>query len=244
MKPLAKPLAIVAACVLLAAPRLAAAQPANPPPPWITTPDEVESRIGTLEFTDGMPSQDTLDKVYDNLDFPHAFEAFVNTMQGVNFQALHKGLLDAGVKDNEVIVFSELMDAKTVLMVANADTVYTFGILDLTQGPMVLEVPPKLLGLINDGWYRWVTDPGGPGPDRGLGRKYLILPPGYDGPLPEGEYFIARAGTTHVLGWVTHLGVRLFMRRPQRTPSAAGPHHHCSFGLFLRRRVLRGQRDG
>jgi hypothetical protein len=198
MKPLAKPLAIVAACALLAVPS-AAAQPANPPPPSITTPDVVESRIGTLEFTDGMPSQDTLDKVYDNLDFTHAFEAFVNTVQGVGFQATHRGLLDAGVQDNEVILFSELMDAKTLWLVANADTVYAMSILDLTQGPMVLEIPPKILGIIDDGWGRWVIDFGGPGPDRGLGGKYLVLPPGYDGPLPEGGFFIARAGTMYDL---------------------------------------------
>ena len=149
MKPLAKPLAI---------------EPAGLIPPSITTPDNVESRIGTLEFTDGMPSQETLAKVYENLDFTHAFNAFVNTMQGVNFHAVHRGLLDAGVKDNEILLFSELMDAKTVLLVANADTVYAFGFLDLTQGPMVVEVPPRLLGFIDDGWYRWVTDVGAPVP--------------------------------------------------------------------------------
>ena len=61
-------------------------------PPSITTPDKVETRIGTLEFKDGAPSKDTLDKVYDNLDFTHAFEAFVNTFQGVNAAGDHEGL--------------------------------------------------------------------------------------------------------------------------------------------------------
>ena len=85
---------------------------------------------------------------------------------------------------------------------ANADTVYAFGILDLTQGPMVAGgASEDFLACINDGWYRWVTDIGASGPDRGLGGKYLILPPGYDGPLPEGGFFTARAGTTHVLWW-------------------------------------------
>src|SRR2546428_8571504 len=79
-------------------------------PPSLVTPDKVESRIGALNFKDGMPSKDPLAKVYDNLDFTHAFEAFVNTMQGVNAAAIRKGFLDIGVKDNEV-VFSELMDA-------------------------------------------------------------------------------------------------------------------------------------
>jgi hypothetical protein len=63
----------------------------------LSTPDKVETRIGTLDFKDGMPSQETLEKVYDNLDFTHAFEAFVNTMQGVSIDALHKGYLSAGV---------------------------------------------------------------------------------------------------------------------------------------------------
>ena len=186
MKPLTKPLTI---------------EPAGPIPPSITTPDKVESRIGTLEFTDGMPSPETLDKVYDHLDFTHAFEAFVNTVQGVGFQATHMGLLDAGVKDNEVLIFSELMDAKTLLLAANADTVYAIGLPRPHRGPMVLEVPPKFLGAIDDGWGRWVTDFGGPGPDRGLGGKYLILPPGYDGPLPEGGFFTARAGPRTSSGW-------------------------------------------
>ena len=88
----------------------AAAQAARPIPPSITTPDKVESRIGTLEFRDGMPSQETLDKVYDHLDFTHAFEAFVNSVQGVSMHAVHAGFLDAGVKDNEVLIFSELIE--------------------------------------------------------------------------------------------------------------------------------------
>ena len=67
---------------MLALPRLAAAQASPGIPPAITTPDKVETRIGTLDFKDGMPSKETIDKVYDNLDFTHAFEAFVNTLQG------------------------------------------------------------------------------------------------------------------------------------------------------------------
>jgi hypothetical protein len=84
-------------------------------------------------------------------------------------RAIHEGLMKAGVKDNEVIVFSEMMDAKSLFLTANADTVYAFGFLDLTKGPVVLEVPPKFLGAVDDFWFRWVTDIGLPGPDRGEG---------------------------------------------------------------------------
>ena len=170
-----------------------------PIPPSITTPDKVETRVGALEFKDGMPGKATLDKVYDHLDFTHAYEAFVNTMQGVNATAIHKGFLDSGVKDNEILIFSELMDAKSLFLTANADTVYFVGFIDLSKGPMVFKTPPNALGVLDDMWWRWITDFGLPGPDRSEGGNYLLLPPGYDGPLPEGGFYIARSRTTRVL---------------------------------------------
>ena len=181
----------------------------------ISTPDKVETRIGTLDFKDGAPSKETLDKVYDNLDFTHAFEAFVNTFQGVNAAAIRKGMLDIGVKDNEIGIFSELMDAKSLFLTANADTVYFFGFIDVSKGPMVFETPPKALGTLDDMWWRWVIDFGLPGPDRGMGGKYLLLPPGYDGPLPEGGFFVARPRTNRVL----ILG-RMFMENNDPKPAA------------------------
>jgi hypothetical protein len=81
--------AAIVACVVV--PVLAAAQVSAGALKSISTPDTVESRIGAFAFKDGMPNKETLDKVYDNLDFTHAFEAFVNTMQGVNMAAAHKG---------------------------------------------------------------------------------------------------------------------------------------------------------
>jgi hypothetical protein len=168
-------------------------------PPALTTPNRVETPLGTLEFKDGAPSPETVSKIYDNLDFTHGFDVFVNTFQGVSTRALRKGFLDIGVKDNEIVVFSNLMDANALFLTANADTVYFGGFIDVTKGPMVFETPPGALGTLDDMWWRWVIDFGRPGPDRGLGGKYLILPPAYDGPEPEGGYFVARSRTNHVL---------------------------------------------
>jgi len=168
-------------------------------PKSILTPDRVQSSIGTLEYKDGAPSKETIEKVYDNLDRMHAVEAFVNAYQGASTYAIRVGMLKAGVEDNTLVVFSELMDSKSLFLTANTDTPYLWGIIDLSNGPMVFEVPPKLLGTLDDMWFRWVTDVGAPGPDRGMGGKYLILPPGYEGPVPEGGYFIVRSRTTRVL---------------------------------------------
>jgi hypothetical protein len=156
--------------------------------PSTATPNRVTTRIGTLDFRDGAPSKATLEKAYDQIDFTHAYDAFVNTMRGVSLVAARKGFLDAGVKDNEILIFSELMDSKSLFITANADTPYFWSWLDLSKGPLVLEVPPKVLGVLDDMWFRWVTDVGAPGPDRGTGGKYLVLPPDYDGPVPEGGY--------------------------------------------------------
>ena len=192
-------LAAIVVCATLVLPRLAAAQTAPAIPPSITTPDKVETRIGTLEFKDGAPSTATLDKVYDAIDFAHAQRAFADTLQGVSLHAVRKGLQSVGVKDNEGIIFSELMDSKSLWITTNADTIYSVGALDLTKGPMVLETAPGVLGAIQDHWFGWVIDIGLPGPDRGQGGKYLVVPPGYNGPLPDGGFSVARSRTNYVV---------------------------------------------
>jgi hypothetical protein len=189
---------------------------ATPIPPGITTPDAVQTSLGTLHYKDGAPSPDTVAKVYDNLDLMHGVEAFVNAFQGASTYAIRQGLLDMGVEDNTLVVFSDLMDAKSIFLTANTDTPYLFGIIDLSNGPMIFEVPPKLLGTLDDMWFRWVTDVGAPGPDRGEGGKYLILPPGYDGPVPEGGYFVARSRTTRVL-----IIARAYLENNDPKPAAA-----------------------
>ena len=147
-----------------------------------------------------MPDADTAQKVYDAMAFANALAVYNNSFRGASAYAIRAGLQAAtGAKDNDVIIFSELMDANSLFLTANADTVYYLSAIDLTNGPMVIEQPSNAVGTINDMWFSWIIDIGGPGPDRGLGGKYLIVPPGYDGPLPEGGYFVAHSKTNHVL---------------------------------------------
>jgi hypothetical protein len=195
----AAPSLSIAALTMLATLLMAAAQTLPAISPAISTPDKVETPLGMLDFKDGAPSAETVAKIYDNLDFTHAFEAFENTFQGVSLQAARKGFLSIGVKDNEILIYSKLMDAKSLYLTANADTVYFVGFVDLTKGPMVFESPPDALGTLDDFWFRWVIDFGLPGPDRSQGGKYLLLPPDYNGPLPQGGYYVARSRTTRVL---------------------------------------------
>src|SRR4029453_12069107 len=124
MKPVRRKLILptaIFAAALSAGGITATAQSNDGIPSSLVTPDKVETRIGTLDFKDGAPTKETVDKVYDQIHFTHAYEAFVNTMAGVSINSLRKGLQSVGVKDNEVIVFSELMDAKSLFLTANAD---------------------------------------------------------------------------------------------------------------------------
>ncbi len=162
-------------------------------------PDRVETRIGTLEAKNGVPSAASAQKVYDTLDFTRALNVYNNSFRGASAYAIRKGFQSIGAEDNTVVIFSELMDAKSLFLTANADTVYYLAAVDLSKGPMVVEQPPKGLGTINDMWFSWIIDIGFPGPDRGEGGKYLLVPPGYDGPLPEGGFYVARSRTNRVL---------------------------------------------
>jgi hypothetical protein len=194
----------------------AAAQSATGIPPEITTPDKVETQIGTLEFKDGAPNAETVQKVYDSLDFVRGVDAFMNSFSGASAYAIREGFHSIGAEDNTVVVFSELMDSNSLFLTANADTIYTVATLDLTKGPMVVEVPPMALGTINDMWFGWIIDVGAPGPDRGEGGKYLLVPPGYDGPLPDSGFHVGHSKTTHVL-----YAVRAFMEDNDPKPAIA-----------------------
>lgn len=168
-------------------------------PASITTPDRVDTRIGEVEFRDGAPTKASAEKLFDHIDFTYAYRVFMDNMRGVSIHAIRKGMQDIGVKPNEVIIFSELMDSNSLFLTANADTIYVMGYLDLSKGPVVIETPPRFLGTVQDAWFRWVIDLGLPGPDRGEGGKYLILPPDYAGAVPESEYAVAHSRTNTIV---------------------------------------------
>ncbi len=165
----------------------------------LSAPSTLDTRIGTLEFQNGVPSAATAQTVFDTLDFTRALNVYNNSFRGASALALVKGFQEAGARSGDVIVFEELMDASSLFLTGNADTVYYLAYIDLSDGPVVIDQPTGGLGAINDMWFSWVIDVGMPGPDRGLGGKYLIVGPGYDGPLPEGGYFVAHSKTNTVL---------------------------------------------
>jgi len=164
-------------------------------PAAITTPDKVETRLGTLNFFDGFPDDATVEKVYDNLDFERGVQAFLTATPGASLYAFREGLRSQGATDNQtVLIMEDLMDSRSLFLTPNTETVYNLMWLDLKNGPLVIESPPNILGIIDDFWFHYVGDVGNAGPDKGKGGKFLLLPPDYKGDVPKG-YFVFRSKT-------------------------------------------------
>lgn len=167
----------------------------TPIPAEITTPDTVQSRIGTLKFNDGFPTDETVQMVYDNLAFQRGVSVFLSATGGSSTEGLRQGLASIGVDNNQTVaLFEDLMDSKSLFLTPNTESIYSVMWVDLKDGPVVLETPPDVLGIIDDHWFQYVADFGRVGPDKGQGGKYLLLPPGYKGDVPEG-YFVYRTKT-------------------------------------------------
>jgi hypothetical protein len=166
----------------------------TPEPPGVYIPDQVETRLGTLKFFDGFPDEKTAELLYDNLDFQRAVQAYLYAIPGVSQVANRDAFKAFGQPNTFVPIFEQLLDSRGIVLTGNDNTVYSWAWIDLTKGPVVLEVPPKVLGTANDMWQRWVVDVGITGPDKGEGGKYLLLPPGYNGDVPDG-YFVVNSPT-------------------------------------------------
>jgi len=163
-------------------------------PASITTPDTVKTRLGTLKYFDGYPDPDTVEIVYDHLFFMRGVQAFLNAIPAASLVGVRDGFRDVGAVDGTVGIFETLMDSKSLFLTPNTESVYAMTWLDLKNGPIVVESPPNVLGIVDDFWFRYVADMGNAGPDKGQGGKFVFLPPDYKGDVPDG-YFAYKSAT-------------------------------------------------
>jgi hypothetical protein len=155
-------------------------------PPAIVAPGSFDTRLGVLKFKDGVPDDATVQTVYDNLDFQRGVQAFITALPAASLVAMRNGIRSFGPDNQTVIIFETLMDSRSLFLTANTENIYTLAWIDLKNGPIVIESPPNTLGFVDDFWFRYVADLGNAGPDKGQGGKFLFLPPGYNGSVPDG----------------------------------------------------------
>ena len=132
-------IAALAVATIVAASPAIAQQYKTDIPPAITIPDSVDTRLGTLHFRDGFPDDATVQKVYDNLDFQHGVQAFLTAMPAASLAAIRKGIRGFGPDNQTVILFETLMDARSLFLTANTESIYAMAWLDLKNGPVVVE---------------------------------------------------------------------------------------------------------
>ena len=161
--------------------------------------ETLATRSGDFEFVNGYPTDDAVRRLRELQLFNRAIEVYLTQLMPVSEMAMRQGLRSFGATEpTQVVLWEQLMDAKTLLLTANTETVYAISHLALkNDGPTVIEAPPRMLGFIQDGLQRYLADIGPLGADRGAGGKFLVLPPDFDGDVPDG-YFEVRSPTYSV----------------------------------------------
>ncbi|GAA4299484.1 DUF1254 domain-containing protein [Actinomadura luteofluorescens] len=161
----------------------------------ISVPDRLETVFGEMDFFDGLPLPDTVTRGYDALDLLRGIEVFLTCLPGAAMVAMRRGLRSLGIDSRTIGYTAPRCGSAPLMLTANTETAYGLAFLALDQdGPTVIEVPEGSLSVVDDLWQRYVADMGIAGPDGGKGGRYLFLPPGYDGDVPDG-YFVSRSPT-------------------------------------------------
>ena len=198
-------------------------------------PDRIETNFGTLEFElEAFPNEETAQKLYDELDLQRATQAYMDFYPALSLHAIVKSQIrDFGFRNSSDIAVAAGPGWKPSepFLTGNNSTVYAIASLDLKiDGPTVVDIPPGMYGTANDAVFKYLVDFGAVGPDKGKGGKYLFLPPGYEGDVPDG-YFAINSPSYRI--WVMMRGfgevglgeqaVEWFRQRLKVYPLSTGP---------------------
>jgi hypothetical protein len=157
------------------------------------------SYLAEMNFPEAYPTAEATEVLYNEMLFQRASQSVIWSMPAMALWYMKKGSeAQFGAGSNVFPIWKDRLNAKTLVSTPNSDVIYGMGYIDLKKdGPTVIEVPPLLQGILDDFWHRPLTDVGFVGPDKGEGGKYLLLPPGYEGNVPDG-YFTFTSRTYNV----------------------------------------------
>lgn len=163
--------------------------------------------LANLPFEQNRPTEETAQTLMEELTFQRATQTYLWAMPLLNTMGMRDGAAEAfGTGYNVMPIWTQRLDAKTLITTPNSDLIYAMVFADLGEtGPLVFEAPPKLQGILLDFWQRPIPVDGGqyfgdlglPGPDGGEGGNFLIVPPGWDGEVPE-DHYVYRSSTNNV----------------------------------------------
>ena len=145
-----------------------------------------------IKIEAGQPAKDQIQELYDEMDFQRAVQAYIWAVPFVNFsQVMESFKNDFGATLTSQMIWEQSVTPELSIYTANNTTIYSFGQIDLLKhGAVVLEAPAGTLGGIDSHWQYPLMDIGPFGPDKGKGGKFLILPPNYEGTIPDGYHVV------------------------------------------------------
>jgi hypothetical protein len=154
--------------------------------------------MATYEFKDGYPTADGARAALDDAAYQRALTAYRFWYPTVSNEGIFNGNRQAGIEDTAAVGVAST-GPRQVGFTLNSDTPYAAGCLDLSDGPIAIELPPgAFIGLVDDHHQGWILDMGIPGPDGGKGGTHVILPPDFEGEEPAGA-FVGRSRSFKVL---------------------------------------------
>jgi hypothetical protein len=191
MNPVTRRNALFGATSLAAAPALGSVSPIS------IAPSAANAQTVPVGFRGGFPAPEIARRLYDEADLNRAILAYKFFYPNISMAGLAAAFEKFAPVENKAF-FMLSGSPKQILFTPNSDTPYAALPLDLRAGPITVELPAgPLIGVANDGNFRWVMDMGVPGPDAGKGGKHILLPPEWKGDTPQG-YYIGQSSTYRV----------------------------------------------
>jgi hypothetical protein len=117
--------------------------------------------LANLPFQQDYPTDATAQRLKAELLFQQATQVSLWALPAINMWAMKQGSeAKFGAGYNVLPTWKRRMDAKTLVTTPNSDVIYAMGYVDLGQdGPLVIEVPPRQQGILDDFWQRPLDGP-------------------------------------------------------------------------------------
>jgi hypothetical protein len=116
----------------------------------------LKTAIGDLNYEVGYPTKETSQKLYDEMDLQRASQSYMWSVPAVSFASIRAGFFrDLGATYNDVILYQDFLDTKSIYLTGNNTTIYAASQIDLAKdGPVVVEVPAgPTAGMFADLWF-------------------------------------------------------------------------------------------
>jgi len=112
--------------------------------------------LANAAFNKSFLADNVVSALQDQQVLQRASQVYLWALPALNMYGMKEGSERTfGSGYNVLPIFKDRLNAKTLITTPNSDVIYALGYLDLTKdGPIVIEVPPGLQGILDDFWQR------------------------------------------------------------------------------------------